>query len=52
MSLNALTSAVLIAAEEGGEPGISPYVVGLIAFGILMVLLIGLVSFGGGREHS
>jgi uncharacterized OB-fold protein len=51
MSISLVTATVLRAAEES-EPAISPVIVGLIAFGILMALLIGLVAFGGGREHS
>jgi hypothetical protein len=52
MSLSLVTAAALRAAEEGGEPAIPVVFVGLIAFGILMALLIGVVAFGGGREHS
>ncbi|CAN5264745.1 hypothetical protein BH09ACT12_BH09ACT12_16690 [soil metagenome] len=52
MSLSLVTTAVLRAAEETGDPAVPAWVIGLIAFGILMSLLIGLVSFGGGREHS
>jgi uncharacterized protein (DUF2062 family) len=51
MSLSALT---LQAAEiaEHGEPAVSPYVIGAIALGILLFLLLALITFGGGREHS
>jgi len=49
MSLNALT---ILAAETNGEPAVHPYVVGAIALGILLSLLLALVTFGGGREHS
>ena len=52
MSLNLITTAVVTAAEETHEQVINPWIVGAIAFGILMFLLIALVSFGGGREHS
>ncbi len=45
-------SVVSRAAEEAGGPPISPYAVGGIALGILLFLLLGLVAFGGGREHS
>jgi hypothetical protein len=45
--------AVLRAAEEShGEPAVPAWVVGLIALGILMAMLGGLVAFGRGREHS
>lgn len=56
MSLSTLlvnvTATAVRAAEETHEQVINPWIVGAIAFGILMLLLIGLVSFGGGREHS
>jgi len=55
MSLSVITAAVVTATEEGvhhGDPAVHPYVVGGIALGILLVLLIALVAFGGGREHS
>ena len=48
--LNAQT--ILAAAAEHGEPAISPYAVGAIALGILLALLLVLIAFGGGREHS
>ena len=48
--LNAQT--ILAAASEHGEPAISPYAVGAIALGILLALLLALIAFGGGREHS
>ena len=49
-----LSTAILLAAEtsEHGEPAVHPYVIGAIAFGLLLVLLAAVVSFGGGREHS
>jgi acyl dehydratase len=48
-------TAVLVtrAAEEShGDPAVHPYVVGAIALGILLAMLVALVAFGGGREHS
>jgi hypothetical protein len=36
--------------EEGA--GITPYVIGLGLLGLLLVLMIALLSFGKGREHS
>ena len=52
--LSALTLATTLAVVEAehGEPAIHPYAVGGIALGLLVVLLIAVVSFGGGREHS
>jgi hypothetical protein len=48
-----LNSLIVLAAEAGhGDPAVSPYVVGGIALGLLLVLLAAVVSFGGGREHS
>jgi hypothetical protein len=48
-----LSSLTVLAAEaEHGDPVVSPYVVGGIALALLLVLLLAVVSFGGGREHS
>jgi hypothetical protein len=47
-----LTSLTLVAAEATDEPAISPWAVGGIAFGILLALLLVLLVFGAGREHS
>ena len=49
MSLNAMT--VLASAAES-EPAIHPYVVGGLVLVFLLALLLALVAFGGGREHS
>lgn len=47
------TVAVLAAeAETHSEPAVSPWVVGGIALGILLAMMVALVAFGGGREHS
>ena len=48
--LSALTAVA--AASEQAEPAIHPYAVGGSALAVLLVLLLALVSFGGGREHS
>ena len=40
------------AAEEAGEPAVNPWVIGGGAFLVLLLLLIGVVAFGGGRDHS
>lgn len=44
----------LITAAEGSHTAaaISPYAVGGIALALLLSLLIGLLAFGKGREHS
>jgi hypothetical protein len=50
-----ITSLAVLAAEAGGhseEGGINAWLVGGIAFGILVAMLISLVAFAGGREHS
>ena len=49
-----LSTVTLFAAEtaEHSEPAVSPYVVGGVALALLVVLLLAVVSFGGGREHS
>ncbi len=49
-----MLSALTILAEqaEQGDPAIHPYVVGAIVLALLLALLFGVVSFGGGREHS
>ncbi|MET0448557.1 MAG: hypothetical protein ABW004_09115 [Aeromicrobium sp.] len=38
--------------EQLRDIGINPYGVGAIALGILIALVLGLLSFGKGREHS
>lgn len=40
------------AAEEHHEQVINPWIVGAITLAILMAMLLALVAFGGGREHS
>jgi hypothetical protein len=45
----------LVAAEESEklrDIGINPYGVGAIALTILVVLVLALLAFGKGREHS
>ncbi|MCW2769075.1 MAG: hypothetical protein JWR27_508 [Aeromicrobium sp.] len=45
----------LAAAEEAEhlrDIGIDPYAVGGIALGILTILMLALLAFGKGREHS
>ena len=39
-------------AEKSRDIGINPYGVGAIAIVILSVVMLGLLSFGKGREHS
>ena len=49
-----LSTITLFAAEtaEHSEPVVHPYWIGVIALGLLVALLLAVVSFGGGREHS
>ena len=49
-----LSTVITLAAEtaEHGEPAVHPYVIGGLALALLLVLLLAVVSFGGGREHS
>jgi hypothetical protein len=47
--------AVLLLATEEGEHEVNQAVswgIGGLALGILLFMLIALVAFGGGREHS
>lgn len=48
MSLHVITAA----AAEGGKAPINEYVVGAIALAILLALILALLAFGAGREHS
>ena len=45
-------SNLVMAEEPLRDIGIDPYAVGGIALAILIVLRLGLLSFGKGREHS
>jgi hypothetical protein len=48
-----LSTVITLAAEaEHGDPVLHPYAVGGIALGLLLLLLVAVISFGGGREHS
>ena len=48
-----LSTVITLAAEaEHGDPVLHPYTVGGIALGLLLLLLVAVISFGGGREHS
>lgn len=49
MSLTLLT-AVKGTLDEG--PAINPYVVGALALAILLAMMLGLLAFGRGRDHS
>ena len=51
MSLAAVSVLASAAAEGEVDQRIS-FGIGGLALGILLLLMIGLVAFGGGREHS
>ena len=47
-------SLLILAAETTAHEseGANPYVVGAVALGLLIAMLLAVVAFGGGREHS
>ena len=49
MSIASLIPAAEAAHESGG---INPWIVGIGTFVLLLVFLVALVGFGGGRDHS
>lgn len=54
MSITSLVTTVAPALSESAhhEPAVSPYLIGLGTFAILVALMVGLLMFGAGREHS
>jgi hypothetical protein len=51
-TFHALAVSAAAETEKLSDPAVPAWAVGLLAFGILVSLLVGLVAFGGGREHS
>ena len=52
-SLISETALVVVrAAEESGDPALNPWLVGGGVLAFLLLALIGLIAFGGGRDHS
>ena len=48
-----LTLAVHLSESASSEgDGVSPYVIGAVALGILLAALLAVVSIGGGRDHT
>lgn len=47
-----LTSLITAAEETHGEPAVPAVLVGALTLALLLVLLVGLLMFGKGREHS
>lgn len=45
-----MSSIVTASAEHG--PDVNPYVVGAVMLAIFVLLILGVLSFGKGREHS
>ncbi|MFS3129873.1 hypothetical protein ACLM5J_15850 [Nocardioides sp. Bht2] len=45
-------STFVLTASEASEPALSPWAVGGIVLAILLSLLVVLIMFGAGREHS
>lgn len=52
MTLSQISTLLVQAAEEHHEQVINPWIVGAIAFSLLVGMMLALVAFGGGREHS
>ena len=53
MSLTTLITTVVPTLSEGAsESVVNPWAVGIGVFGLLVVLLLGLLMFGAGRDHS
>lgn len=52
MQISATALAVLQAAEEHGEPAVHPWIIGGGSLAVLLLMLIAVIAFGGGRDHS
>ena len=52
MLISQTALVALKVAEEAGDPPINPWFIGGGMFAILLFLLLGLVFFGGGRDHT
>jgi hypothetical protein len=49
--INQTALAAASAAESGG-PAVNPWLIGGVTLAILLLMLLGLIWFGGGRDHS
>ena len=49
-----MVNTLVFLSESAGHDsgGANPWVIGGIALGLLLALLLAVVAFGGGREHS
>jgi hypothetical protein len=52
MPLQTPVLALARLAEEGHSEGVNPWIIGGVAFAILLFLLIVVVAIGGGRDHT
>lgn len=54
MSLTSLVTTVAPALSEAthGEPAVNPWFVGIGTFVILAAMLLALLAFGAGRDHT
>lgn len=52
MQISQTALVVLRAVEEHGEPAVNPWIIGGGALAILVLALLVVVWFGGGRDHS
>ena len=46
------TTVVPGLSEAASEPAVSPYLIGIGTFLVLMAMVAGLIMFGAGRDHS
>jgi hypothetical protein len=46
------SARLLSAATEAQSSGINPWVVGVSVLALLLILMLGLLAFGGGRDHT
>ena len=49
-----MANTLIFLAESSGHEsgGVNPWVIGGVSLGALLLLLLAVVAFGGGREHS
>jgi di/tricarboxylate transporter len=53
MSLTSLTTTVApVLAETAHDSGVNPWYVGIGTFVLLTALMLALLAFGAGRDHS
>jgi hypothetical protein len=43
---------IFLAQSAGESDGVNPWVIGGLILGLLLLVLLAVVAFGGGREHS